>query len=102
MACPRCGTDCHCPSRDHSSGAHIAVLIDPERYDPSEEMFSATLSTPAKSEPVPTTAAETQFYRAADPVEPQWRNEVTARVSNFRSRRRRPDRLRPGYGRTRG
>jgi uncharacterized RDD family membrane protein YckC len=90
MACPRCGTDCHCPPRDTSASAHIAVLIDPDHYDPSEEIFSATLSTPAKTEPAVAAApADAQFYRAPDP-EPQWRSEVTSRVSNFRSRRRRP------------
>ena len=90
MACPRCGTDCHCPPRDTSAGAHIAVLIDPDHYDPSEEIFSATLSTPAKTEPaVPAAPADAQFYRASD-ADPQWRSEVSARVSNFRSRRRRP------------
>lgn len=90
MACPRCGTDCHCTPRDTSAGAHIAVLIDPDHYDPSEEIFSATLSAPPKTEPaVAAVSAEQQFYRAAD-ADPQWRNEVTARVSNFRSRRRRP------------
>ncbi|MFL6299239.1 MAG: RDD family protein [Terriglobales bacterium] len=66
------------------------MLIDPDHYDPSEEIFSATLSTPAKTEPaVPAAPADAQFYRASD-TEPQWRNEVTARVSNFRSRRRGP------------
>jgi uncharacterized RDD family membrane protein YckC len=90
MACPRCGTDCHCPPRDTSAGAHIAVLIDPDHYDPSEEIFSATLSTQAQPEPaVAASPQEPQFYRATE-NEPQWRNEVTARVSNFRSRRRRP------------
>src|SRR4051794_5843616 len=90
MACPRCGTDCHCPPRDTAAGAHIAVLIDPDHYDPSEEIFSATLSTQAQTEPAVAAAPqEAKFYRATD-ADPQWRNEVTARVSNFRSRRRRP------------
>jgi len=65
-------------------------LIDPDHYDPSEEIFSATLSTQAQTDPAVAVAPqEPQFYRATD-AEPQWRNEVTARVSNFRSRRRRP------------
>jgi uncharacterized RDD family membrane protein YckC len=65
-------------------------LIDPDHYDPSEEIFSATLSTPAQTEPaVASTQADPQFYRASEP-EPQWRSEVSSRVSNFRSRRRRP------------
>jgi uncharacterized RDD family membrane protein YckC len=64
-------------------------LIDPDHYDPSEEIFSATLSTPAQTEAAgPTAPAEAQTYRSD--AQPQWRNEVTARVSNFRSRRRRP------------
>lgn len=90
MACPRCGTDCHCPPRDTSAGAHIAVLIDPDHYDPSEEIFSATLSTQPQTQPAVASAqADPQFYRAAD-AEPQWRSEVSSRVSSFRSRRRRP------------
>jgi len=92
MACPRCGTDCHCPPRDTSSGAHISVLIDPDHYDPSEEIFSATLST-TSSEPAaaaaPTVAPAEVFYRPQE-NEPQWRAEVSSRVNNFRSRRRRP------------
>src|SRR3954467_1732638 len=90
MACPRCGTYYYCPPRDTSAGAHIAVLIDPDHYDPSEEIFSATLSTPPPTEPAVAVAqADPQFYRATEP-EPQWRSEVSSRVSNFRSRRRRP------------
>ena len=92
MACPRCGTDCHCPPRDALSGAHISVVIDPDRYDPSEEIFSATLSTPGtEADPAASSAAapaET-FYRPPD-AEPMWRAEVSSRVNNFRSRRRRP------------
>src|SRR3954465_7798490 len=90
MACPRCGTDCHCSPRDTSSGAHISVLIDPDHYAPTEEIFSATLSPPAAetSAAVSTAPAET-FYRPPD-AEPIWRAEVSSRVNNFRSRRRRP------------
>jgi uncharacterized RDD family membrane protein YckC len=67
-------------------------LIDPDHYDPSEEIFSATLATPAVET---TTAASTAvapaetFYRPQD-AEPVWRAEVSSRVNNFRSRRRRP------------
>jgi len=65
-------------------------LIDPDHYDPSEEIFSATLSTPAADTDaaVSTAPAET-FYRPQD-AEPVWRAEVSSRVNNFRSRRRRP------------
>src|SRR5436309_1718491 len=90
MACPRCGTDCHCSPRDTSSGAHISVLIDPDHYDPSEEIFSATLSTtPAAVMATPAAAPGETFYRPQE-NEPVWRAEVSSRVSNFRSRRRRP------------
>src|SRR3954453_2010618 len=90
MACPRCGTDCQCPPRDTSSGAHISVLIDPDHYDPSEEIFSATLSTPPAEIAASAAAAPAEtFYRPQD-AEPVWRAEVSSRVNNFRSRRRRP------------
>lgn len=75
-----------------SSGAHITVLIDPDHYDPSEEIFSATLST-ATAEPAiavaPAAAPAEPFYRPQE-TEPVWRAEVSSRVNNFRSRRRRP------------
>src|SRR5256885_14441726 len=92
MACPRCGTDCHCSPRDTSSGAHISVLIDPDHYDPSEEICSATLSAAPAAGAVGATAAAVPaetFYRPQE-AEPVWRAEVSSRVSNFRSRRRRP------------
>jgi hypothetical protein len=42
-------------------------LIDPDHYDPSEEIFSATLSTQAQPEPAVAAAPqEPQFYRATE------------------------------------
>src|SRR5437870_4958333 len=96
MACPRCGTDCHCAS-DRSTEARISVLIDPDHYEPSEEMFSATLSS-SMTAPVAATPAvavqtavapDPEFYR---PPDPEWRDEVTSRLTNYRARRRRSSR----------
>jgi len=68
-------------------------LIDPDHYDPSEEIFSATLSSnPSENSPAaasPALAPADPFYRPQE-AEPVWRAEVSSRVNNFRSRRRRP------------
>ncbi|HXE91953.1 MAG TPA: RDD family protein [Terriglobales bacterium] len=45
MACPRCGDPCTCgfTQEGTDAGSHVAVLIDPEDYTPSEESFAASL-----------------------------------------------------------
>src|SRR5437868_1942003 len=42
MDCPLCGPDCRC-SRSQKD-AHVSVLIDPDHYDPSEELFAETVA----------------------------------------------------------
>jgi uncharacterized RDD family membrane protein YckC len=68
-------------------------LIDPDHYDPSEEIFSATLSSnpsgTSSAVASPAVAPADPFYRPQE-AEPVWRAEVSSRVNNFRSRRRRP------------
>src|SRR5438477_4613842 len=43
MDCPLCGSECHC-SRSQTD-AHVSILIDPEHYDPSEELFAETVAS---------------------------------------------------------
>ena len=93
-------------------GEHVVVLIDPEKYEASEEQFAASLSdmapaSDARSNPA-TLAAITPTERGfregkssgamvtaaiaikeSRPAEsPEWKNEVSSRVSRYRSRRR--------------
>ena len=93
-------------------GEHVVVLIDPEKYEASEEQFAASLSdmapaSEARSNPAPLAAitpTERGFrdgkssgamataaiaIKESRPAEsPEWKNEVSSRVSRYRSRRR--------------
>ena len=140
MECPLCGELCTCAAgRGSFSGrdagtipSHVAVLIDPESLDRSEQSFEDSLDpSPAPAEPArdasvaavplnevagmlareaataeletpvavavselpaassaaPTVAsAPGPFYRPEESS--AWRQEVTSRVDNFRTRRR--------------
>ncbi|MGH9492342.1 MAG: RDD family protein [Terriglobales bacterium] len=131
MECPLCGELCTCAAGRGSSSArgaedvpsHVAVLIDPESLDVSEQSFEAPLEQPpapasepsvrevpvseaaaapapeapvavAVSElppvpsapPPPLASSRAPFYRPEDAS--AWRQEVSSRVDNFRSRRR--------------
>lgn len=95
MACPLCGESCTCSYADRAdaagvpsaSGSHVAVLIDPEHAQDTEQQFLASLDTPPDVTRLPGPSAE---FPASDPV---WREEVASRVDAFRARRgrRRPD-----------
>lgn len=73
------------------------MQVDPELYDASEEKFAASLeeipTTPRANErnlanaPDRVSSEETQ-KAAAPPPNASWRDEVAARVSHYRSRRR--------------
>jgi uncharacterized RDD family membrane protein YckC len=89
MTCPLCGDDCTCSfvHADSAAEAHVAVLIDPEQYDRSEEQFAQTVETsaPAASVSAPATTAA-----PGPPPDPGfWRDEVASRVKNYRVRRQR-------------
>ncbi len=73
MACPLCGK----PSPCAHENARVAVLVDPEVADDSEQRFALSLQRPA-SPP----AAERVIEQA-------WRQEVASRVQQHRARRRR-------------
>jgi uncharacterized RDD family membrane protein YckC len=113
MACPRCGTDCHCSPLAPVGEAHTTVFIDPDHYDPSEEQFAASFDVPpggtsSAASPSDRTYGRTSstanvavasalqaddFYRpqsAPALVDDAWRSEVASRLNNFRARRRRP------------
>lgn len=63
MACPRCGDVCHCSAgvrlpngsqlrarfEVDSEASTPSMLVDPERYEGTEEQFSASLESPAPS-----------------------------------------------------
>ncbi len=72
------------------SGAHVAVLIDPESFDLSEERFAASL------EPRPAAVNDTELRPPSDASDPAndaiWRDEVSSRVDAYRARRGRPRR----------
>ena len=95
MACPLCGESCTCSYADRApdaaassaAGSHVAVLIDPEHFQDSEQQFLASLDAPPESTRLPDSQAD--FYRS-DSV---WREEVASRVDAYRTRRgrRRPD-----------
>jgi len=95
MACPLCGESCTCSYADRApdaaasaaAGSHVAVLIDPEHFQDSEQQFLASLDAPLESTRLPDSQAD--FYRS-DSV---WREEVASRVDAYRTRRgrRRPD-----------
>ncbi|HZQ91372.1 MAG TPA: RDD family protein [Terriglobales bacterium] len=107
MACPLCGEVCHCSfissaSSGAARGASSTVLVDPERYDSSEEQFAASLpgSTVGDAGGPPRGKTLSGIERIAqemddpnftgpDPFYRSWREEVTSRVNNYRARRRR-------------
>jgi uncharacterized RDD family membrane protein YckC len=79
-----------------SSGAHTAVLIDPDQFDTSEQQFAASLdvSNSAASEPLPARAYARVMLQSTAPklTEPDvdvkdWRNQVTSRVKQHRTKR---------------
>ena len=79
-----------------SSGAHTAVLIDPDQFDTSEQQFAASLdvSSSATSEPLPARAYARVMLQSTAPklTEPEvdvkdWRNQVTSRVKQHRTKR---------------
>ncbi len=75
------------PPAHSAAGSHVAVLIDPENYQDSEQRFLASLEMPAAPQQVvPQPPAE--FYRPD-----VWREEVASRVDAYRAKRgrRRPD-----------
>jgi uncharacterized RDD family membrane protein YckC len=82
MTCPLCGDDCTCSFvADESPDARVAVLIDPEQDELSDERFSQTLDAPT-----PPPAAR----HATPPPDPgMWRDEVATRLHNYRVRRQR-------------
>src|SRR5258708_9039429 len=73
MACPFCGK----PSPCAHENARVAVLVDPELADDSEQRFALSLQRPASG-----IAAERAMEQA-------WRQEVASRVQQHRARRRR-------------
>ncbi len=98
MSCPVCGEDCHCrrpifPASDWN---------DLEAFDVSEQQFSASLEAPRFiPEPEPEVAS-LQVERTAEeqapiatsdsgPTEPEdhsWRQELAAKLQDYRSRNR--------------
>lgn len=118
MACPLCGELCTCAVDRRLSSArggdqiapHVAVLIDPESLaadDASEQCFEASLEqAPAAGEAsvaeVPLSEVAGMLASEAAPTPPvmsspaplyrpddsAWRQEVSSRVDNFRTRRR--------------
>lgn len=77
-----------------SSGAHTAVLIDPDQYDTSEQQFAASLDSSATSEPLPARAYARVMLQSTAPKlsEPEvdlkdWRRQVSSRVKQHRTRR---------------
>src|SRR5437660_8327799 len=99
------------------AGEHVPVLIDPEDYEPSEERFAITLASPIHEEPALVIGLETapqaeeaerllthelktattgksqsatalamRELRSSEP--PEWKREVSSRVTHYRSRRR--------------
>src|SRR5437588_11025923 len=100
-----------------AAGERASVLIDPEDYDPSEERFAVTLASPIHEEPALVIGRETapqpeeaerlltrelktattgksqsatalalRELRSAEP--PEWKREVSSRVTRYRNRRR--------------
>lgn len=117
MSCPVCAGPCQCApvTLQPVAEEQVAVLVDPENYDPSEEQFAASFSELAQAEVVkireappeataplrrtftreaksgaPAVAAALALKdpRAAASEAPEWKDEVSSRVSRYRSRRR--------------
>jgi uncharacterized RDD family membrane protein YckC len=100
------------------SGEKVSVLIDPEHYDPSEERFAQTLASVPQAPPIGHLDVATELEASARAVQvrdfltrelsaatnsqaespsaepvtsaqgPEWKHEVSTRVTRFRSRRR--------------
>ena len=111
MPCPVCVGVCRCGHSDAAEKAaaseHVAVVIDPEHSDFSEERFAASLAqaadvdvttaleAAARSErlaqlrPARRTIVLAESRPAERTLEPgEWRREVSSRVSRYRARRR--------------
>src|SRR5512140_2879915 len=96
MACPLCGERCTCSYADlpqsapaqSAAGSHVAVLIDPDNFQDSEQRFLASLEMPP-AQPEVSPAGQPEFYRP----DGMWREEVASRVDAYRAKRgrRRPD-----------
>jgi uncharacterized RDD family membrane protein YckC len=119
MSCPVCAGECQCGRSDEalrsSAGEHVAVLVDTDKYEASEEQCAASLSDGTVATEVrethaslvtaatverafrdvkssggaPAIAAAVLAFKEPRPAEaPEWKHEVSSRVSRYRSRRR--------------
>src|SRR5512133_2392051 len=87
MACPLCGDHCRCsyvaPRRDADEDVldldgRTSVLIDPERYDPTEEQFSASVYDDEEAAVGPLAPAETGPRASAAPPSTQAQTGLVA------------------------